>query len=115
VLQLLLKLCTLSHTTAAHMAANTPLFALLVTEYLPNSTATSSTATATSSTELTVRSSAVGVQPDMCKSVTQELRRLAVDVLSVMLLSGAVVTTSSHTRKSNAQLTAQLFTGLIAR
>jgi hypothetical protein len=95
------------------MAAHTPLLALLVTEYLPDSTATSSTATAASNTELTVRSSAVGIQSDNCNSVTQELRRLAVDVLSVMLLSGAVVSNSSHTGKSIAQLTAQLCAGLI--
>jgi hypothetical protein len=98
------------------MAAHTPLFVLLVTEYLQDSSATSSTATAAAtSTELTVRSLASGVQSDKYNNVTQELRRLAVDVLSVMLLSGAVVSNSSHTGKSIAQLTAQLYTGLIER
>jgi hypothetical protein len=99
------------------MAANTPLFALLVTEYLASSTGTSSNTTAASITELTVRLSADAVQSNKHNSVTQELRRLAVDVLSVMLLSGAVVSNNSNssTSKSNAELTAQLCTGLIER
>jgi len=113
VLQLLLKLCAMYRDAAVTIATTTSLLSLLVTEYMPPSEHSAAAVAVTAATP--VNTTTLAVRSSVQCELNAETKRVAVDLITVMLLSGGIANCTSSTSGLSEVCATRLCHGLIER